>query len=81
MHELIACRHVGRSRRRELAGVRKRRDARPMADLVRQASSDAGDHSLIAQEAVDAHRVRREQCGELLGLDSGGLGAELVERR
>ena len=81
MHELIASATSAAPAAASLRVFANGGDACPMADLVRQASSDAGDHSLIAEEAVDAHRVRCEQCGELLGLDSGGLGAELVERR
>ena len=65
----IASATVGRAGRAELAGVRERRDPRTVADLVRQPPTDAGDHPLVAQEPVHAHRVRSEQRGQFVGGD------------
>ena len=53
----------------ELAGVGERRHPGAVADLVREPSTDAGDHPLVAEESVHAHRVGGEQRGEFVGGD------------
>ena len=80
MHDRIAAATVDGAVGTELAGVGERRHLRPVAHLVGEAPADTGDHALIAQEAVHAHRVGGEQCGEFGVGDRGRFRAELVER-
>ncbi len=61
---------------------RERRELRPVADLVGQPPARARRCVLVAQEAVQAHRVRGEQRGQLVGVDGrSASGPRRVERR
>ncbi len=64
----------------QLAGHRERRDASPVAHLVGEHPTQAGDVVLIAQEPVHAHVVRGERSGKLVDAHRQRVGSEPVER-
>ena len=64
----------------ELAGAGERGELGPVAHLVGQPPAQAGDAVLVAQEAVEAHRVLGEQRGQLVRGHVHGLRPERSER-
>jgi hypothetical protein len=63
----------------EVARERIRRELRGVEDLVRPGAADPGDEALVAEERVQAARVRAEDLGELLPRRAVRLRAEVPE--
>ena len=65
----------------ELGGGRERRQPGSVADLVGEQAAEAGEDVLVAEEAVEPHRVVLQQPAERRLVDGVGLRAEAEEGR